>query len=146
MIVSTTLDQLMKDSGQADLIGTREKISSETLHRLMCDAKVIRLIRDSDGEILDLGRAVRTAPLKFWQALAVRDGGCVFPGCDAPPTRCQAHHILWWDRDRGDTSLWNLALLCHHHHHLVHEGRWTMARAPDGTLEFRRPDGTLLVI
>ena len=27
VIVSTTLDQLMKDSGQADLIGTREKIT-----------------------------------------------------------------------------------------------------------------------
>ena len=109
----------------------------------MCDAKVIRLIRDSDAEILDLGRAVRTAPLKFWQALAVRDGGCVFPGCDAPPMRCQAHHILWWDRDQGHTSLSNLALLCHHHHHLVHEGRWRFTRNHDNQFEFHRPDGTL---
>jgi hypothetical protein len=61
-----------------------------------------------------------------------------------PPNKCRAHHIAWWDRDTGPTSLANLALLCHHHHHLVHEGGWQMSRGPDGTLEFRRPDDTLL--
>jgi hypothetical protein len=63
-----------------------------------------------------------------------------------PPNKCSPHHILWWGKHFGPTSLWNLALLCHHHHHLVHEGGWTMTRAPDGTLEFRRPDGSLLII
>jgi hypothetical protein len=35
----------------------------------------------------------------------------------------------------------NLALLCTHHHHLVHEGGWSVARMADGELRFRAPDG-----
>jgi Domain of unknown function (DUF222) len=146
VMVSVTLDELLKQTGQADLIGTHEKVTSETVRRLMCDANVIRVVTDSDSEIVDLGRAVRTAPLKYWRALAVRDHGCVFPGCDQPHGHCQAHHIQWWDRDFGPTSLTNLALLCHHHHHLVHEGGWQFVRGPDNTFQFHRPDGTLLRI
>ena len=143
VMVSITLDELLKQSGRGDLIGTHEHVSSETIRRMCCDANIIRIVTDGASEILDLGRTVRTAPPRFKRALAARDRGCVFPGCDRPPGHCRAHHIKWWDRDGGETSLQNLALLCHHHHHLVHEGRWTLTRAPDGTLQFHKPDGTL---
>jgi hypothetical protein len=142
VMVSVTLDELLKRSGHGDLIGTHEKITSDTIRRLACDANLIRIVTDGASEILDLGRSVRTAPPRYKRALAVRDKGCVFPGCDRPPSHCRAHHIQWWDRDGGETSLQNLALLCHHHHHLVHEGRWKLTRAPDGQLQFHRPDGT----
>jgi hypothetical protein len=141
VIVSITLDELLKATGQAELVGTRDMISSETARRLACDANVVRIITDGASEILDLGRSTRTAPPRFRRALAARDRGCVFPGCDRPPGHCRAHHIRFWTRDQGKTSLENLALLCHTHHHLVHEGGWTLQRAPDGALEFRRPDG-----
>jgi len=142
VMVTITLDELLKRSGHGDLIGTREHVSSETVRRLCCDANIIRVVTDGASEILDLGRSVRTAPPKYRRALAARDRGCVFPGCDRPPGHCRAHHIKWWDRDGGETSLNNLALLCHHHHHLVHEGNWKLTRAPDGTLQFHKPDGT----
>lgn len=32
--------------------------------------------------------------------------------------------------------------LCSRHHHLVHEGAWTIHLAPDRTLTTTRPDGT----
>jgi hypothetical protein len=35
----------------------------------------------------------------------------------------------------------NLSLLCTHHHHLVHEGGWSVERMADGELCFRAPDG-----
>jgi hypothetical protein len=146
VIVSVDLDTLLKNIGRADLIGADELIDAETARRIACDANITRIITGPRGEILDLGHTVRSAPPKFKKALAVRDGHCVFPGCRMAPNKCSAHHILWWDRDSGPTALWNLALLCHHHHHLVHEGGWTLTRAPDGTLEFRRPDGTVLII
>jgi len=38
----------------------------------------------------------------------------------------------------------NLALLCTFHHHLVHEGGWSVARGEDGELEFTAPDGRAL--
>ena len=37
----------------------------------------------------------------------------------------------------------NLIPLCSAHHHLVHEGRWTLTLQPDRTITLHRPDGTL---
>ena len=96
------------------------------------------------SEPLDVGRASRTVSPAQRRALTIRDRGCVFPGCDRPPGWCDGHHIVHW-ADGGPTDLANLALLCHHHHKAIHEGGWSMARAPDGSLEFTRPDGTPLL-
>ncbi|MHB8466281.1 MAG: HNH endonuclease signature motif containing protein [Acidimicrobiales bacterium] len=65
----------------------------------------------------------------------------MFPGCDRPPGWCQAHHIIWWTKD-GPTDLDNLALLCSHHHHLVHEGGYRLHRGEDDALRFVFPDGS----
>ncbi|MGZ4618461.1 MAG: HNH endonuclease signature motif containing protein [Frankiaceae bacterium] len=70
-----------------------------------------------------------------------RDAGCSFPGCTQLPQFTDCHHLIHWAHG-GDTSLHNLVLLCHHHHRLVHEGRWTLLRQPDGHLHATPPDGT----
>ncbi len=80
---------------------------------------------------LDLGRATRVVSPAQRAALAVRDRGCVFPGCDRPLSWCEAHHLWHWV-DGGPTDLWNLALVCRAHHRAVHEGGWHLARGPDG--------------
>ncbi|MFV0316911.1 MAG: HNH endonuclease signature motif containing protein [Microthrixaceae bacterium] len=49
----------------------------------------------------------------------MRDGGCVFPGCDQPVSRCDAHHQQPWETG-GVTDLVNGALLCRRHHRLEH--------------------------
>ncbi|HLB76110.1 MAG TPA: HNH endonuclease signature motif containing protein [Candidatus Dormibacteraeota bacterium] len=41
----------------------------------------------------------------------------------------------------GPTTLSNLTLLCRRHHRAVHEEGYQVARLPDGTLQFRRPNG-----
>lgn len=59
------------------------------------------------------------------------------------PAWCQVHHIRHWARG-GATDLSNLVLVCHHHH-LLHEGGWTMqgdAELPDG-LVVRTPRGAV---
>ena len=38
----------------------------------------------------------------------------------------------------------NLVLLCTAHHHLVHEGGWSVSRAEDGDLRFAAPDGRVV--
>jgi hypothetical protein len=43
--------------------------------------------------------------------LDVRDGGCTIPGCDAPPSKCEAHHVTDYAND-GPTSVVNAALVC----------------------------------
>jgi hypothetical protein len=58
-------------------------------------------------------------------ALAVRDGGCSFPGCDVPAQRCQAHHVIEY-QDGGPTSLDNGTLLCGYHHRTFEQLGWTV--------------------
>jgi Domain of unknown function (DUF222) len=80
---------------------------------------------------LEVGRATRVVAPAQRAALAVRDGGCVFPDCDRPLAWCDAHHLWHWV-DGGPTELGNLALVCREHHRQVHEGGWQLARGPDG--------------
>ena len=87
---------------------------------------------------LDVGRASRVVTPAQHRALAVRDGGCVFPGCSRPLTWCEAHHLIHW-LDGGPTDLANLVLLCRAHHRAVHEGGWQLSRQPDGTLAATPP-------
>ncbi|MBF5081501.1 HNH endonuclease [Quadrisphaera sp. INWT6] len=59
------------------------------------------------------------------RALAARDGGCAFPGCGAPATWCEAHHVVFWSQG-GATELSNLVLLCSRHRTEIHLGHWTI--------------------
>jgi hypothetical protein len=81
---------------------------------------------------LDVGRTTQVVQPAQRTALAVRDGACVFPGCERPLAWCEAHHLRHWLHG-GPTDLANLALLCRAHHRAVHEGGWTagpMATSP----------------
>jgi hypothetical protein len=93
------------------------------------------VIFDGPSQPLDVGRRTRVVPPAIRTALAVRDRGCVHPGCDRPPPFTDAHHIRAWI-DGGATSLDNLVLLCRTHHRLLHEGKWELdpprARPPTG--------------
>jgi hypothetical protein len=64
---------------------------------------------------LDVGRTSRVIQPAQRTALAVRDGGCVFPGCSRPLAWCDAHHLRHWLHG-GPTDLANLALVCRAHH------------------------------
>ncbi|HSN70122.1 MAG TPA: HNH endonuclease, partial [Steroidobacteraceae bacterium] len=104
-----------------------------------CDASVVRIIEDADGEPLDVGRKTRTIPPAIRRALHSRDKGCRFPGCTH--TRfVDGHHIQHWS-DGGETKLSNLVLLCRFHHRLVHEGGVDIERLDDGAFRFVHPDG-----
>ena len=76
---------------------------------------------------LDVGRTQRTATAAQRRALAVRDGGCIIPGCTVPAEACQTHHLDEWAAG-GGTSIENLALLCWAHHRQVDLGQWAIER------------------
>ncbi len=111
---------------------------------LLCDAAFRLLLVDSLGVPLDLGRSVRRATPAQRRALAVRDGGCVFPGCEAPPGWCDAHHVETWHLG-GLTDLARLALLCRHHHGVTHRLGWQMRAGPDQTFSWTTPAGLVLL-
>ena len=115
----------------ADL-GYPGQISGEAARRIACDSAISRIITDGPSAVLDAGRTTRTVTPAQRRALVVRDRGCVFPGCGAPPDKCEAHHLIHWAR-HGDTNIEIMGLACHFHHWLVHEGGWTLTRNQDGS-------------
>jgi Domain of unknown function (DUF222)/HNH endonuclease len=96
------------------------------------------ILGGAPSQPLDVGRATRVVQPAQRTALAVRDGGCVFPDCARPLAWCEAHHLVSW-LEGGPTDLPNLALLCRAHHRAVHEGGWQLTRGPDGRLTAHPP-------
>jgi hypothetical protein len=111
-----------------------------TIRRLICNGLVTPVIVDAGGVPLDMGRQVRTANRAQRRALRAMYSHCGFAGCDIEFDRCEIHHIVPWELG-GPTDLQNLLPLCSRHHHLVHEGGWTLHLAPDRTLTITQPDG-----
>ncbi len=123
--------------GTASFEGSDEPVSAATAQRILCDAGYLPIVFTPDRRVVDVGRTQRTFTAPQRAALAARDRGCRFPGCDRPPSWCEAHHITPWSHG-GRTSLGNGILLCRHHHLLVHNNHWTIHQK-GGAYEFRRP-------
>jgi hypothetical protein len=60
------------------------RFPAEAVATLRRDELTEALVVSSHGVPLHMGRATRLATPAQRRAAAVRDGGCVFPGCDAP--------------------------------------------------------------
>jgi hypothetical protein len=102
-------------------------VDHEWLRRLACNSPFARAVLGADGLPLDVGREQRFATPAIWRALVLRDGGCSHPWCDRPPGWCEAHHVDGvWEAGRSTTAVEHMTLACARHHHLVHEGGWSV--------------------
>jgi hypothetical protein len=114
------------------MLDTGIALTPAELRLLACDAGIIPAVLGSPSQVLDLGRATRNFTLAQRRALAIRDRGCIAPGCDYPPATCHGHHaVLTW-AEGGPTDLDNGALLCTFHHHQVHRQDWQVILAENG--------------
>jgi hypothetical protein len=113
----------------------------ETARRLSCDGSLVEL-RERDGEPLSLGRKRRSVSPALRRALASRDRGCRFPGCESRRF-VDAHHVRHWSQG-GETSLDNLVSLCRRHHRLVHECGYTVELLDKSELRFRNQHGIVI--
>ena len=115
------------------------RLDPATLQRLACDSVLQALVVGVDGRPLDLGRRVRTANRKQRRALRAMYPTCQFPGCDVSVRYCEFHHLDHWGFG-GRSDLHVFRPLCRRHHHLVHEGGWTLAADALGGLAAMPPD------
>ena len=143
LTVNVDYDILTKQLGPGTLpSGTR--ISAAKAREMGCAAGILPQLLGGKPLPLDLGQTQRLFTATQRRALAMRDRGCAYPGCDRPPPWCEGHH--WrnpWKPSKpgakpGATDLDNGVLLCAFHHHLVHE-RDIQIRECDGHLQFLVP-------
>lgn len=105
-----------------------------------CDARFRPIVMNLLGVVLVLGREQRLVNRAQQRAIAVRDGGCVFPGCDRPIAWTDAHHVLHW-KHGGLTDICNLAPLCRYHHGVSHREGWSMHVTADQWFWWETPSG-----
>ena len=90
-------------------------IPVDVARRLAVDSILNVLVTDG-VDVTTVARASRSIPVALRRALIERDPECVVPGCDTRD-RLEIDHIRTY-ADGGETSLANLARLCHWHHYL----------------------------
>jgi hypothetical protein len=117
---------------RAEMIGSGP-LPDSVLERIMCDAAIAPMVVNRDGQPLWMGAETRTATPAQWRALIVRDQGCVV--CGADPSRCEAHHIVFW-QDSHNSDITNLVLLCTEHHHMLHDHNLELATT-DGITQLK---------
>ncbi len=144
VVVHAPLEVVLDD--ESELPGELEGhglISADTVRRVACDATVILAVDDDVGHTMYEGREHRYPTQAQRREVMRRDRHCRFPGC-TNVTFVNPHHIKWWKPHQGTTDLPNLALLCEHHHHLVHSQAWTMSGDANEELTFVGPSGRIM--
>ncbi|MDH3293970.1 MAG: HNH endonuclease [Acidimicrobiia bacterium] len=140
------------DAGDIDPTATATvvagaRLPTEVARRHGCDATVRLTATNHTASnwqtaSIGVGRRSRVVPRWLRHRVERRDiHTCRFPSCTST-RRLHAHHIVHW-ADFGATDLDNLMLLCSFHHHLVHEGGWTLTGTATNH-RITRPDGTPL--
>jgi len=117
--VLVTLNDLNSGEGFATIEGQSGPVSIETARRYACDAGILPVAFDKNGQGMDLGRDERYHDTRQRNVASARDGGCRIVGCPCPPAWCEMHHIIPWG-EGGDTSVEDGVLLCRFHHMLMH--------------------------
>ena len=135
LMVVIPYEQLLDRACERGVLMDGTAVSPGELRRLACQADLIPVVLGTDSTILDVGRVHRLAPPALRLAVALRDGGCAFPGCTMPMWHCDVHHVTPWQLG-GPTNLGNMVALCQPHHSLVEPA--PPMRLPDGT--FRTVD------
>ncbi|MEO5534363.1 MAG: DUF222 domain-containing protein [Pseudolysinimonas sp.] len=139
--IIVSAEALESPTGHGYAEGSGESFSRATIERVACANGTQSVLVDSVGNVLDLGREQRLYSSRQRVALAVRDGGCMWPTCERPPSWTEAHHIDHWARDDGRTDVARGILLCRHHHLRLHNEGWRIILRA-GRYWLEPPDGS----
>jgi len=136
-VIHVPLETLTTGTGTAWFEGIEVPVSAQTAQRVVSCADVVGYIFDGQMQPLQLGATSRFFTTAQRRAMAARDGGCVWPGCESPPRWCDAAHIEPWVKSRR-TDIDNGVLLCHFHHRRYDEDGWLL-HLEDGVPWFTPP-------
>jgi Domain of unknown function (DUF222)/HNH endonuclease len=146
VVVHVPLAALVEASGEESaLVGELERdglVSAAVVRQIACDATLAVAVDDDVGHTMYEGRARREPNPAQRREVVRRDRHCRFPGC-ANVTFTNTHHVVPW-KPGGRTDLENLALMCVHHHHLVHSTGWEMTGNANEELTFVGPSGRVM--
>jgi hypothetical protein len=103
-----------------------------------------RVIVDSQGVVLDMGRRQRlfTGPAREAAKLLARH--CQFPGCNVPTRWAQVDHNHEWQHE-GRTDQDNANVPCGTHNRFKSRARWRTTRDNHGNTLYVRPDGSTVL-
>jgi hypothetical protein len=125
VVVHVTAEQLASQAGLAvSANGTLVPVGP--VLATAGDSLIYTLVTNAKRVPLWLGRTTRIATPGQSVALAARDGGCTFPGCDRPPAWCERHHVQEWAAANGRTDIDELALLCGFRHREFTSRGWAV--------------------
>ncbi|MEO3855047.1 DUF222 domain-containing protein [Acrocarpospora sp. B8E8] len=111
MHVAVTEQTLTGESEDPAYLQDGTAIPAADARRMAYTADLRRVLRDTDGALLDLGRARRLASADQREAILAQYTTCARQGCHIPAYLCEIDHIQPW-HPVGRTDLTNLAPLC----------------------------------
>ncbi|MGF3054428.1 DUF222 domain-containing protein [Microbacterium sp. YY-03] len=137
------LVQVINDHGhRSDITHAEDRLivlPGKVADQQLCDTESIHVTVDTDGNPLNLGRSKRLFTPGQKIALAIRDGGCRWTGCERPASYTEAHHIDPWESG-GKTDIDRGILLCQYHHLHCHDNGWHITREGKGEFMLNHPD------
>ncbi|MBY0689422.1 HNH endonuclease signature motif containing protein [Microbacterium marinilacus] len=129
------------DEGVGHLEDGGDTLPAAAVAQAVCGVGTVDVTVDSCGNPLDVGREHRLFTPRQRIALAVRDGGCVWPRCTMPASYGEAHHIDEWAAHGGRTDVDRGVLLCRYHHMSLHHRGYRIRRDGTGPLMLHPPEG-----
>jgi hypothetical protein len=127
--IHATLEDVISGRGVGWIDGIDEPVPASVVEQLICHGSVITTLFGQHGQVLQHGKTRRLFTPAQNRALAARDGGCVWKGCNRPPSFCESHHLEEWRNEHhlpGRTDIDNAALVCKFHHRHVHHSDWKL--------------------
>ena len=124
---------------------TGTNIHPDTALRALISGRIRRVVVDTAGVVIDMGRTQRLFAGKARDAAQLMVTTCTHRGCDIPATLCDVDHRREWVRERGPTDQANATPMCGPHDRWKHANHIRTRRATNGRTYLIRPDGSTVL-
>lgn len=93
LVVSVDETDLVEGTGYAHAQGCEQPVSTTVARHIACTGVIQRVTTTPEGRIIRIGTEERVFNRHQRRAIALRDGGCIIPGCGVAAGWCEIHHV-----------------------------------------------------